>query len=273
MIMPRIKLLLAMVTGFTLGVALCAAWFMARQPPAPPPAAISPQGNLTGEASPPRAESAALPWRNREVKRESRPGGHEAEVENPEEAELLQRRILALRNHEARTRALELSSRLGLGPDETASLEAMLLKEGSDGILEIPSVIDTWSKANLTEQQAQSYARYKESRRKDEAEAKALEEVHEMAKSVDLSEEQRDAIFKKKFGFYLQLAEYGTRVFTSPIVESRMDEAVITESRIAMPVFGTRFDDDILTEAQAIAYRQFNRKERELEELKAREQE
>ncbi len=274
MITHRLKFLFAMLTGFALGVALGAAWFLARQPPVnqPAPGAERATGDTERHEIPPTTYSPSVPWRIPEVRKAG--GTVASESDRTGDTEVSDKQILAVRNHEARTRSLRMSSWLGLDSLQASSLEAMLLEEGADGILEIPSALEPWIKSNLRPDQVDAYARYQQSTQKDEAEASALKEVHELAQVVELSEEQRDAIFQNKFEFYQMWAGFDSLVFTGPIINHRADPVVITESRIEMPVFSTRrISDGLLTEEQAHAFGEFKRKERELEELKAREQE
>ncbi len=131
---------------------------------------------------------------------------------------------------ERRAKVERLSSRLKLTPEQRASLEAFLEKQDKAKIAQMekfqksplmkrmfsgqelteeeqkeiaqmeksdkPSSTKDWAKENLTPEQTTNYERYQQERKAAQAETSATQQLNQVSSVVDLSEEQKDKIFK-----------------------------------------------------------------------------
>ncbi len=172
--------------------------------------------------------------------------------------------IFAQRKHEARTRALRMSSWLGLDSPQAASLESFLLDNGADGVLALPSDLELWVKANLRPEQAEAYARYQESCRRTEAEANALAELHRISQAMEVKEEQRGAIFERAFEIHLLSAEAAS---SQEFFQRDKPRQLNEPSWIGvLRGFTDGLYRSVMTKDQADAYSAYLSKQQELEE-------
>lgn len=172
-------------------------------------------------------ELASAPSKSGEDKDKEGLGGMMAKLM---EGDQLTKMMETQAKNERRAKVERLSGRLKLTPEQRASLEAFIEKRDQARIAQMqafqksplmkkmfsgqelteeeqkemermqdfekPSSLKDWTKENLTPEQASSYDRYQLERKAAQAEASATQQLNQLSAIVDLSEDQKDRVFK-----------------------------------------------------------------------------
>ena len=285
MIPPRLRLPLSSLAAFALGVGLAATWFLGREPADPEKARALETGTTPRLVAATSSEAAGRPkpWKMK-FGADQPPSSTQAAVdEDLEESETIRRGLRAQFRHQARSEALELTYLLGLDPTQADGFLTALLRDADTRLngLSPPWLTNSgtaWLESNLSPEQKAAHRRYRESKRRAETERQALEETNEIARAMELTEEQRAALIQKFADTHISIDEFTEFIHYGEPIDTKATAAdgtpttvVITESRIEMPVFSHPHRQpwlaEILTEDQLATYREFQAQQRELERL------
>lgn len=285
---PRFRLPLSNLAAFAVGAGLAAAWILGREPANAEKARAAETDTRPRLVSATPSDSTGRPpaWKSKSGSEKTPPSSGTAVKDDLEESEIMLRGMHAQLRHQARSKVLQLAYRLGLDDNQWASLQAEVLADlDAPGVVAIPfdpeglveAMVIRMAMDLLTDPQREQLARYRESRRRAETELHALAETNDIARVIELTEEQRSALIQKFADRHISIDEFDEFIHYGEPIDTKATAAdgtpttvFITESRIEMPVFAYRNSwlADILSEDQLANFRMFQAKQRELEKLK-----
>ncbi len=271
----KLRSLLSNLAAFALGAGLAVTWHL-NGDEADPPQVKSISGSERGKTET-RNEGFREPAAGADSDEMASATDEESEADAPSSALRLTTSspmyspgspgFAAEQRRNRRLEILELTLRLDLSPDQSAELEAVALRD-----FESPSdpwawllggrSHEKWLDENLSPAQAASYSRYLLSKQTESAELIALERVHRMASVLELTPEQRFALFSTETRKQLMRSSTTVAITTVPGLRE-------TRNSTAAPPLPEVWE--IITGDKASVFLRFLREEEALQNLKARE--